>query len=527
MKNTDHANGTPGDTRSRSGVSRRDMLRLGGLGSVAAITSLVGCGDHSPPPAQSDKPGNPATAKRVRYFGKTPTNIILMVSDGMSAGVPTMAEPFAHLVRGRGTNWTQLMRDPEASHGQFETRSLNSRVTDSSAAASAWGSGSRVNNGALNMLPDATKLVPMATLLANHGKRVGLVTTDLVNGGTPSGFAAVSPSRNHYQDIAKQFQDSVDVLMGGGLRYFDPLAREDQLDLLGLYQKDQYSLVTDRQSVLGRPSGNQHRVLGLFNDAQMPYTIDHLNSAELRKSTPTLAEMTRFALRALDQKRQGFFCMIEGARIDHACHANDAAAVLWEQIAFDDAVGEAMSFIENRDDTLLIVTSDHGNANPGLCGMGGGYTESDACFEKLKGSKASFAAMHPALSQTAKSHEKGDLARMIKARCGVDLREDELIAVMDALVKDKLEGELWEQQRTWYGALSQALANHTGVSFNGRSHTSDQVMLTALGPGSEAFSGLHGHPELFRNVMEFYRIDHTNPSAEQPAEKLQTAAVAV
>lgn len=502
------------------------MLRLGGLGSVAALTSLTGCGDHSHQPPQSQAADQNPTAKRVRYFGKTPRNIILMVSDGMSAGVPTMAEPFAHQIRGRGTHWPKLMRNPDAAHGHFETGSLNSMVTDSAAASSAWGSGSRVNNRALNTLPDGTKLVPMATLLANNGKRVGLVTTDLVNGGTPSGFAAVSPSRNNYEDIARQFQDSVDVLMGGGLRYFDPLAREDQLDLLGLYQQDQYSLVTDRKAVLGRPGDNQQRVLGLFNEAQMPFTIDHLNSAELRKSTPTLAEMTRFALRALDKKREGFFCMIEGARIDHACHANDAAATLWEQIAFDDAVGEALTFMDNRDDTLLIVTSDHGNANPGLCGMGSGYTGSDACFEKLQAAKASFAAIHHDLTRTAKAQEKGDLAHMIKSKCGVKLKEDELIIVMDALIKDKLEGEVWEQQRTWFGALSQALANHTGVSFNGRTHTSDLVMLTALGPGSEAFSGLHSHPELFRNVMDFYRINHTNPSAEKPAKTKQELATA-
>lgn len=498
------------DDTAGQGVSRRDMLRLGGIGSVAAITSsLIGCGCDTPAPSDVKKKTTAASTR-----GRRPRNVIFMVSDGMSTGVPSLADPFAEQTRGRQTNWSRLMRDGDAKHGQLSTRSLNSLVTDSAAASSAWGSGSRVNNGALNVLPDGTKLVPLATLLVNHGKRVGLVTTDVMPGATPAGFAAVSPSRHAYEDIATQLQGSVDVLMGGGLRYFDPLARTDQLDLLGSYQKDDYQLLTERKAVLGRPSSRETRVLGLFADMQMPYTIDHLQSAKLRKSTPTLAEMTRFALQSLDMKRDGFFIMIEGARIDHACHANDAATMMWEQLAFDDAVGEAMSFIENRDDTLLVVTSDHGNANPGLCGMGSAYSESTACFEKLAKARASFTATHHELEQLAKQQDLHRLAKTIEATFGVKLHDDEIKQVGKALADNKLEGEIWQQERTWFGALSQALANHTGMSFNGRTHTADQVILSATGPGAQAFNGLHEHPEVFAILTDLFGVDYVNPSAE-------------
>ena len=37
-----------------------------------------------------------------------------------------------------------------------------------------------------------------------------------------------------------------------------------------------------------------------------------------------------------------------------------------EQIEFDEALREAVAWTMGRDDTLLIVTTDHANANPGL-----------------------------------------------------------------------------------------------------------------------------------------------------------------
>ncbi|MDW8291305.1 MAG: alkaline phosphatase, partial [Armatimonadota bacterium] len=109
-----------------SELSRRELLQAG---AVALVGSGVLWREAS---AQQARP-RPA---------RIPKNIIFMVSDGMSMGVPSVAEPFSQMVRGKGTQWFRLLQDPEAVTGLFETRSLDSLVTDSSAASSAWGSGS-------------------------------------------------------------------------------------------------------------------------------------------------------------------------------------------------------------------------------------------------------------------------------------------------------------------------------------------------------------------------------------------------
>ena len=70
--------------------------------------------------------------------GQKPKRIIHVVSDGMSMGTLTCSDIFSQLTRERPLTWTKLMRDPAARLALMNTRSLNSAVTDSSAASSAW-----------------------------------------------------------------------------------------------------------------------------------------------------------------------------------------------------------------------------------------------------------------------------------------------------------------------------------------------------------------------------------------------------
>jgi len=118
--------------------------------------------------------------------GQKPKRIIHIVSDGMSIGTLTCADLFSQLTRKRPLAWTQLWKNPAARTALMNTRSLNSLVTDSAAASSAWGSGSRVVNGAVNVLPDGRLLTPLYALLAGAGWKTGLVTTAEITHATPA-----------------------------------------------------------------------------------------------------------------------------------------------------------------------------------------------------------------------------------------------------------------------------------------------------------------------------------------------------
>src|SRR4029434_4694557 len=116
---------------------------------------------------------------------------------------------------------------------------------------------------------------------------------------------------------------------------------------------------------LNQPAADA-RVLGLFWSDHLPYTIDRNREPAMQSRVPTLAEMTSSALQNLSHSPDGFLLQVEGGRVDHAAHDNDAASMLHDQLAFDDAIGVALEFAKEHGDTLVIITTDHGTGNPGL-----------------------------------------------------------------------------------------------------------------------------------------------------------------
>ena len=61
----------------------------------------------------------------------------------------------------------------------------------------------------------------------------------------------------------------------------------------------------------------------------------------------------------LDDDPDGFFLMVEGGRIDHACHANDLIRSIYETIEFSNSVQTVIDWAAGRNDTLILVTADH------------------------------------------------------------------------------------------------------------------------------------------------------------------------
>jgi alkaline phosphatase len=434
-------------------------------------------------------------------------NIIFMVSDGMSMGVPSMAEPFSLMARGKGTRWFQLLQDPEAVVGLFETRSLDSLVTDSSAASSAWGSGSRVFNGAVNVLPDGTKLTPIAHLMKRAGKRVGLVTTTTITHATPAGFAAMHPSRDDEQTIATQYLDVVDVMLGGGRRFFDAAQRADKRDLIAEYRQKGYTFWEKREQVTGRD--RPEKVLGLFWAGHVPFTIDHKSDLQVWAQVPTLAEMSRAALEILSRSPKGFLLQIEGGRVDHAAHANDPAAILWDQLAFDDAVAVAVDFVRRHPDTLLIVTSDHGNSNPGLNGMGEEYRDSTKCLERVTQAKGSYVAIQELLKK-AGTPTPDKVRDAVHEVTGVEISRDEAEVIAN-VAAGKPAPTLNRAHANLTGVMGEVLSNYFGIAWIGTQHTSDWTLVTALGPGKEMFAGIQPHKEAFHRMLRLSGISFRNP----------------
>ncbi len=453
--------------------------------------------------------GSPLARAQASSSRRTPKNIIFLVSDGMSAGVIALAELASQRERKAATHWATLLRDPNAARGMWDQASLSGPVTDSAAASSSWGSGSRVQNGALNTLPDGRALTPIGKLVKDKGMRLGLVTTTMVWDATPAGFAASVPGRSQRDDIAVQFWNRADVVMGGGREAFVADRRKDRRDLWKEFETSGYKTAREKAGLAGIAPGD--RVLALFGEGSLPFSVDHLQSESLRATIPTLAEMTTAALRALENAPKGFLLQVEGARIDHASHANDAAALVRDQLAFDAAVGVALEFARRRGDTLVVIGTDHGNSNPGLNGMSGKNGDTNECFDRVLKATASFEVLGRQLG-TKPSPEA--VSQAIRASHSVELTPVQAQAIAESLGGKKgivLSG----QQDSPVGVMGQVMANYLGVGFCGTGHTADYATTTAIGPGQNEFQGLLRNTDVFVKLTKLMGIDYRNPAADR------------
>jgi len=150
-----------------------------------------------------------------------------------------------------------------------------------------------------------------------------------------------------------------------------------------------YTVVQNKVELTNVDAAETPKLLGLFAKEYMAYEIDRETTDE-----PSLVEMTRKAIEILSQGAQGFFLMVEGGKIDKACHNNDAATVLREPRMFDEAVGGGMEYAKSHENTLVIWTADHETG--GMC-MGyyktpdeTEYNVTRATLEKLGKIDASF-----------------------------------------------------------------------------------------------------------------------------------------
>ncbi len=466
-----------------SSFNRRDFIRSGVKGSLLLATGIQSFGSV----AVREDPG-------------LARNVIFLVSDGMSVGALALAERYRRRFEERGTHWMNLYARPDIRRALIDTASANSLVTDSAAASSAWGCGFKVKNGAINVTPDGRPRTPILTLAQVTGRATGLVSTARITHATPAGFAAQVESRVDEEKIAQQYlRAEIDVLLGGGSVFFEADKRSDGMDLFASFARAGYRVARARDA-LQQLSGAE-KILGVFGSDHLPYTLDAKADSLARHGAPTLAEMTRVALDRLDAAPRGFVLQVEGARVDHAAHANDVGALVHEQLAFDDAIGEVVRFAEGRDDTLVIVTTDHGNANPGLNGAGGSfnsrggsYGDTQACFERLAEFRHSNAWVLAGLDAGS---TPGQVRDRVQEANGIVLMEDEADLLLRALRHDTSPREGYRVRNEPLITLGQLVSNYTSVGWTGTQHTTDLVELAAFGPGSGPVVGLLQNNEIF------------------------------
>lgn len=432
---------------------------------------------------------------------KKAKNIIFMVSDGMSTGTLNMADLYLNRKTGKGSNWLQLYKDQRVNRALMDTASASSIVTDSSAGSSSWGGGFRVNNGSLNVGPNGEINMPIWQKFKKAGKMAGCVTTVPITHATPAGFCVNSKSRNAQEDIAEQYLElGFDIMMGGGNNYFSADIRKDKRDIYALYKAKGWQVARTRQEMMA--ADNSKPVLGVFADDGLPYSLDRANDKALSDSTPTLAEMAQKAIDRMKGHKNGFVLQIEGGKVDWGAHANDIGALLYDQVAFDEAIKVAIDFAAKDGETLVIITTDHGNANPGVI-----YgKDANNNFDSIQ----KYTHTNEWILNTIKpDHTVAQVREIVESTNKTTLSEEDaktILSFYDGLHKE--EGGLYNYKKLPFKTFSQLQQKTNSVGWISMDHSADYVELAMFGPGSDLLKPFVKNTDLHYLMLQAAEVEN-------------------
>ncbi|NBB92543.1 MAG: alkaline phosphatase [Gammaproteobacteria bacterium] len=326
-------------------------------------------------------------------------NVILFVGDGLSLATVAAARILEGQLRGESGEENLLHFERFRHTGLSKTYNTNRQTPDSAGTMTAMATGVKSYAGAISVDAKAIRgdcasmagneRVSLLDLAELGGLRTGIVTTTRITHATPATLFSravdrewetdrgIPPSQRDdgCRDIARQLIEyrpgTIEVVFGGGRRAFLPTGETDPEDpdqrghrgdgrnLIAEWQAmhETGRYVWSREGFDALPDSVDGPVLGLFEPSHMNYEHDRPNDVA---GEPSLAEMTAKSIELLDAADAGFFMLVEGGRIDHAHHANNAWRALTDAIAFAEAVERADKM--TGEDTLIIVTADHGHA---------------------------------------------------------------------------------------------------------------------------------------------------------------------
>ena len=445
-----------------------------------------------------------------------PKYIFLFIGDGMGISQRKSAEQYF--------SENHLLMDTFPAQGITTTYAANRFITGSAAAATAIASGSKTNIGELGMDPEFKEVKSVATMAKEKGWEVGIISSVSIDHATPAAFYAHVPSRDQYYDIGIALTKSnFDFFGGGGFK--DPInARNNsqffQGNVFDIAEKNGYDIISDKGAFMGLKPGDGKIIAynhWLQNGQALPYAIDR------REQDISLAEFTTKGIELLNNS-EGFFLMVEGGKIDWACHANDGVSAINDTLAFDTAIKEAFEFYQNhQEETIIIVTGDH---ETGGMSLGFAGTKYESYFSLLKEQKVSFQKFtNDTLVNFKKSAGKSikfdSIKPVITEYFGLkfqgDTEKDRMVLKEYEVVKLNKAFQLsiknddrdpTKQGYLLYGgyepltiALTHILNNKSGVAWTSYQHTGVPVITSAIGTGAEMFNGAYDNIDIAKKIM--------------------------
>ena len=418
-----------------------------------------------------------------------PKYIFYFIGDGMGPSHVLATELYLGELQGVIGRPQKLVFTQFPESAFVTTFSASNGVTDSAASGTALATGTKTSNGRIGTDVDGNDIYSVAHVAKNAGMAVGIATTVCINHATPSAFYAHNESRNNYNDIAQwMLEADYDFYAGGDAK----CSSEQRNDLYGRAEKQGYTIVRGYNDYKAKSKKADKMMLYQKNVAEeVPYAIDRT------EDNLTLAQITKAGIDFLSKKsrKEGFFMMVEGGKIDYASHRDDAATMIHEVLDFNAAIEEAYEFYKkHKDETLIIVTADHETGGIVL-GYTGQYKLDLKVLESQKVSVDNLASMLESLKETT----WGKITEMVKANVGVEPRgkhnADESVSMTHDLANKIAYEAIYDLDRK--ALISWASGNHSGTF----------VPLFAIGEGADKFNGVIDNTDIPLTIMEFLGID--------------------
>lgn len=445
-----------------------------------------------------------AKAQQAKY-------VFYFIGDGMGLNQVNTTEMYLGEQQGRiGTEPLCFASFPVA--GMATTFSASNSITDSAAGGTALATGVKTYNGAIGVDANKERVMSVAERAKRAGKKVGVTTSVSVDHATPAAFYGHQPDRSMYYEIALQLPEAgFDFYAGSG--FLKPARTFDKKDAPSIYpiiEQAGYTIARGIDEYQAK-AGDADKMVLIQKDgtdaSSLPYAIDR-NEGDL-----TLAQITESAIDFLSRdNKKGFFLMIEGGKIDWACHSNDPATMVKEVIDMDNAVRVAYEFYKKHPkETLIVITADHETG-----GLGLGNSNYTLNLKSLDCQKQSVDLLSRAITDLRKA--KGnkatweDVKALLTERMGFwgeltptweqeKMLRDEFES---SFVRNKVvfEESLYSKTEPLAAVAKKVLSQMSKLGWTTGSHSAEYVPVFAVGAGSKLFMGKMDNTDIPKRIAK-------------------------
>lgn len=285
-------------------------------------------------------------------------NLIVIITDGMNFDCLSIIRRISE------NPLKEISFDRFSQIFYCETTADKTYITDSAAAGTAIFTGTKTENGTIGLNSNKMDVENVIEFCEKNSLLTGIITNTRVTHATPASTYAHVDNRNKEYEIAYQLsKKNIDIIMGGGIKYFEKGNRFDKIDLLKEFEKKGYLVISNKT---GLKKNTDKKVIALFSNSHLDY--------ELQKDTteqPTLTQMVEYGLNYLEKKskkeKKDFFLMIESGRIDHTSHYTLFNELYFELLETEKMVKTVLDFASETNTTVILL-SDHSTANPVFVG---------------------------------------------------------------------------------------------------------------------------------------------------------------